>query len=100
MSTTAFLPRATLYEEINIKPAHFTAQQKLKIVKNNRYQDSYFVYHAGGVTSIVMTEWLKGLKQLIESNEKGNSGGVAEWINNSKGSEATNLIISAPLSSG
>ncbi|KAI8883273.1 hypothetical protein K501DRAFT_219550 [Backusella circina FSU 941] len=98
LSKTVFLPRATLYEEINIKPAHFKHHQKLKIVKNNRYDDSYFVYHAGGVSSIVMTEWLKGLKQLIDNSEKGNTGGVVEWMNNSKGSEATNLIISAPLS--
>lgn len=102
LSDAEYLPRASLYETINLKAQHLPIYQRVSLVADPLYNDTYYAYHAGGVHAIAMTKWVEQLGQLITNYEEKKSSGedaeksLTSWLNEKKTSDVRLLINSSP----
>ncbi|KAI8980930.1 hypothetical protein BDB01DRAFT_724658 [Pilobolus umbonatus] len=96
------LPRASLYEIISIKSHQLPVYQHMTLVPDALYEDSYYVYHSGGVHAIVMKQWLDNLKKISQSYENGQnesaSVGLNEWLKEKSTSSVRCIVNSSPYS--
>lgn len=102
LSDADFLPRASLYEVLTLRSEHSPAFQRVTLVNDPLYKDTYYAYHAGGVNVISMNKWVQQLVDLSNSFEEGNSteGGINNWLNQKITSDVRQLVNSSPLQSG
>ncbi|KAI8336018.1 hypothetical protein BD560DRAFT_360066 [Blakeslea trispora] len=104
LAGTEFLPKASLYETVQLKAQEMNQYQSVRLLTNPLCQDTYFAYHAMGVHAIVMSNWLDQLKQLSSTYEDGQDAdakqGLTSWLKQKKSSEVRLLVNSAPFQNG
>ncbi|KAG2207189.1 hypothetical protein INT47_012242 [Mucor saturninus] len=102
LSDADFLPRASLYEVLKLKSENTPPFQRVTLVNDPLYKDTYYAYHAGGVHVISMNKWVQQLADLSNSFEEGKSteGGINNWLNQKITSDVRQLVNSSPLQSG
>ncbi|KAI9244347.1 hypothetical protein BY458DRAFT_447831 [Sporodiniella umbellata] len=101
LSHRDFLPTAILYEEIDLKAKNTPQTQVLRLLPDPVHVDIYYIYHAGGVSTINMGRWLQAPKEICakaEDGKKGTLGELKRWLTEKTTSEVHGLINSAPLS--
>ncbi|OBZ88612.1 Nucleoporin nup82 [Choanephora cucurbitarum] len=98
---TEFLPKASLYETVQLRSQEINQLQSVRLLSDPMCQDIYFAYHATGVHAVVMSDWLDRLKQLSSFYEDGQDTeakqGLASWLKQKKSSEVRLLVNSAPF---
>jgi nucleoporin NUP82 len=104
LADSDFLPRASLYEAINLKAQHLPPFQRLSLVADPLYSDTYYVYHAGGVNAISMCKWVEKLGELITNFENGKGSdaerGLTAWLNEKVTSQVRLIVNSSPFQTG
>lgn len=104
LTDSDFLPRATLYESINLHSSHLPAFQRVTLLSDPLYPDIYYAYHAGGVHAIDMYSWVYNLGKLITKHEQNQNSdaerGLKDWMNEKKTSEFRLLVNTSPFKSG
>lgn len=73
LSDSACLPKASLYEVINVKNQELPKYQTVTFVADPLYEDTYFVYHAAGVHAVSMSTWVQPLRSAILKYESGSN---------------------------
>ncbi|GAN03513.1 conserved hypothetical protein [Mucor ambiguus] len=73
LADTACLPKASLYEVINLKTQELPKYQTVTLMSDPLYEDTYFVYHATGVHAVAMSTWIQPLRNAILKYEAGNN---------------------------
>lgn len=105
LTDSDFLPRATLYESINLHSSSLPPFQRVTLLSDPLYSDIYYSYHAGGVHAINMHSWVYKLGKLITKHEQKKQNGDADrglkdWLNEKKTSETRLLVNTSPFQSG
>ncbi|CAO3642831.1 unnamed protein product [Mucor hiemalis] len=104
LTDSDFLPRATLYESINLHSSHLPPFQRVTLLNDPLYPDTYYAYHAGGVHAIDMHSWVYKLGKLISNHEKSQNAdaerGLKDWLNEKKTSDFRLLVDTSPFSTG
>lgn len=102
LSDADFLPRASLYEVLHLKSENSPSFQRVTLINDPLYKDTYYAYHAGGVNIISMKKWVQNLVELNNNFEEGKptEGGITNWLNEKVTSEVRQLVNSSPLQSG
>jgi len=73
LSDVACLPKASLYEVVNLKTQELPKYQTVTLMSDPLYEDTYFVYHATGVHAVAMSTWIQPLRNAILKYESGNN---------------------------
>ncbi|KAF1800095.1 hypothetical protein FB192DRAFT_1390036 [Mucor lusitanicus] len=73
LAETTCLPKASLYEVINLKTQELPAYQTVTLMSDPLYEDTYFIYHATGVHAVAMSTWIQPLRNAILKYESGNN---------------------------
>lgn len=102
LSESDFLPRASLYETINLNSGHLPPFQRVSLTHDPLYSDTYYAYHAGGVHVISTNQWIKQLVKLNQSIENGVQAeqSISDWLNQKQTSKVRLLVNSSPFKDG
>ncbi|GAA5817570.1 hypothetical protein MFLAVUS_011118 [Mucor flavus] len=102
LSESDFLPRASLYETINLNSGHLPPFQRVSLTHDPLYSDTYYAYHAGGVHAISTNQWIKQLVKLNRSIENGVQAeqSISDWLNQKQTSKVRLLVNSSPFKDG
>lgn len=105
MSDSDFLPRASLYETIKLNPGHLPPFQRVTLLNDPLYNDTYYAYHAGGVHAISTNKWIQNLVKLGKQVEGGKTAneagrGISDWLNQKTTSEVRLLVNTSPFQNG
>ncbi|KAI8647071.1 hypothetical protein BD408DRAFT_479486 [Parasitella parasitica] len=101
LSESACLPKASLYEVINLKSQELPRYQTVTFVSDPLYKDTFFIYHAAGVHAVAMGTWIQPLRDAILKYESGNnseSKRVLDGLLKEKSkSEVRSLVNASPF---
>ncbi|KAI9338861.1 hypothetical protein BD770DRAFT_331269 [Pilaira anomala] len=105
LSDSDFLPRASLYETIQLNPGHLPPFQRVTLLNDPLYNDTYYAYHAGGVHAVSTNKWIQKLVQLGKQVEGGKTSnevgrGISDWLNQKTTSEVRLLVNTSPFQNG
>ncbi|KAI9480466.1 MAG: nuclear pore component-domain-containing protein [Benjaminiella poitrasii] len=104
LTDSEFLPKASLYETIDLKSQQDPKFQTITLVSDPLYEDIYFAYHAGGVHAVSMAKWVKTLCDISIKYESGQDmeakRKLDSWLKEKKSSEVRQLVNSSPFKEG
>lgn len=102
LSDADFLPKATLYETLDLKSQQQPKYQSITLVADVSYDDTYFAYHAAGIHVICMNNWIQDLRDLSTKFEQGQDTkqGLTNWLKEKATSDIRVLVNSSPFSDG
>ncbi|GAA5795488.1 hypothetical protein HPULCUR_000846 [Helicostylum pulchrum] len=93
---------ASLYETINLNSGHLPPFQRVSLIHDPLYSDTYYAYHAGGVHVVSTNQWIQQLVKLNTSVESSTQveKGISDWLNQKKTSKVRLLVNSSPFKDG
>ncbi|KAF7720796.1 hypothetical protein EC973_006072 [Apophysomyces ossiformis] len=104
LSLAEVLPKATLHEIYDFSLPELKNKQPVQLLSDPKYPDTFYAYHAAGVHTVIMKEWLEKLRKIDAlyqqdgQTERGRDALAS--LNDDEGSKVRCLINSAPFKGG
>ncbi|KAL0136975.1 hypothetical protein V8B55DRAFT_1544304 [Mucor lusitanicus] len=95
LAETTCLPKASLYEVINLKTQELPAYQTVTLMSDPLYEDTYFIYHATGVHAVAMSTWIQ--PSYESGNNPESKRELDSLLKDKSRSEVRSLVNASPF---